>query len=128
MRIATIVLLLAAALAAGVSATRAQSDDAKADEPAKKSVKEVMKLAHKDGLLKKIIDGSAEQADKEQLLALYVDMWDVEPPKGSVESWNKLTGGAIVAAARVVVGKDGAVAELKERTNCAACHKEHKAS
>lgn len=127
MRIATIVLLLAAALAAGVSAIRAQSD-AKADEPAKKSVKEVMKLAHKDGLLKKIIEGSAEQADKEQLLALYVDMWDAEPPKGSVESWNKLTGGAIVAAARVVVGKDGAVAELKERTNCAACHKEHKAS
>jgi hypothetical protein len=126
MRIAMTFLLLAA-FAVGVSALRAQTGDA-AKSGDKRSIKEVMKLAHKEGLLKKITEGSAEQSDKQELLALYVDMWDAEPPKGSPESWQKLTGGAIVAAARVVVGKDGAVAELKERTNCAACHKEHKAS
>lgn len=126
MRIATMVLL-SAGLLAGVGALQAQSGD----EPAadgKKSIKEVMKLAHKDGLLKKITDGKAEPADKKELLALYVDMWDAEPPKGSPESWQKLTGGAIVAAAKVVLDQDGSVALLKERTNCAACHKEHKAS
>ncbi len=124
MRIATTVLLLAA-FAAGVSALRAQTGDAAKGEE-KKSIKEVMKLAHKDGLLKKITDGTAEPADKKELLALYVDMWDAEPPKGSPESWQKLTGGAIVAAAKVVLDQDGSVALLKERTNCAACHKEHK--
>lgn len=114
------------ALAIGLPFTIAQEEGGEA--PAKHTVKEVMKLAHKDGLLKKITDGEGEQKDKEQLLALYVDMWDAEPSKGSIESWRKLTGDAIVAAARVVVGKDGSIAELKTRTNCANCHKAHKGS
>ena len=125
MRIAKFALLFVG-LAVGLGALRAQ--DTTGTAAAQKSIKEVMKLAHKDGLLKKITAGTAEPADKKELLALYVDMWDAEPPKGSVESWHKLTGGAIVAAAKVVLDQEGAVALLKERSNCAACHKEHKAS
>ena len=92
----------------------------------KKSIKEVMKLAHKDGLLKKVLSGEAEKADKDMLLDLYVDMFESEPPKGEMESWQMLAGRSVLAAAKVAVGREGAEEELKEATNCMECHKAHK--
>ena len=93
---------------------------------AKKSIKEVMELAHKDGLLKKVVDKEASKEDKDQLLDLYIDMLETEPPMGDRSSWIMLAGRSVVAASKVAVGREGAEEELKEATNCAACHRVHK--
>ncbi len=90
--------------------------------PPQNSIKEVMKLAHKDGLLKKVVDGEATDAEKQQLLDLYIDMLEGTPEKGEQTEWLMAAGRSVVAAAKVVVGRDGAVDELKEATNCKACH------
>jgi len=44
-----------------------------------KTVKEVIKITHKDGLHKKILAGGATDDEKTQLLDLYIDMSEGEP-------------------------------------------------
>ncbi len=100
----------------------AAGDDA---EP-KHTVKEVMKVAHKDGLLKKILNGDGSAEDKQMLLDLYVSLIENKPKKGSMESWQTLAGGAALAAAKVVVGREDGIAQLKKASNCKACHDVHK--
>ncbi len=100
------------------------ADDA--ETKPKHTIKEVMKTAHKDGLLKKIMSGDASQEDKLVLLDNYISLVESEPPKGDMESWQILSGKAALAAAKMAVGREGAAAELKAATNCAACHKVHK--
>ncbi len=97
-----------------------------AESKPKHTIKEVMKNAHKDGLLKKVLEGEATEAEKLDLLDNYISLVECEPPKGSMESWQNLAGRAALAAAKVAVGREGATAELKAATNCAACHKAHK--
>ncbi len=92
----------------------------------KHTTKEVMKQAHKDGLLKKVVAGEASQEEKLLLLDLYVSLIENEPPKGSMDSWQALAGRSALAAAKVAVGREGATVELKEATNCKACHEVHK--
>lgn len=96
------------------------------DKKPKHTIKEVMKIGHKDGLLKKVIGGDASDDEKKQLLDLYVSMVESRPEKGDMESWIQLAGGSVLAAAKVVTGREGAIAELKEATNCKACHSAHK--
>ena len=128
MKIKTTATLLACLL--GVVATQlvatqslvAADDDAKP----KHTIKEVMKIGHKDGLLKKVLGGDASDDEKKQLLDLYVSMVENRPSKGDMESWVKLAGGSVLAAAKVVTGREGSIAELKEATNCKACHSAHK--
>lgn len=96
----------------------------RAAEP--KEIKEVMKEAHKDGLLKKVTDGKGEQEDKDKLLALYKDLAANKPPKGKPESWETKTKAIVAAAEGVAKGEKPAMAKLKTATNCMACHKEHK--
>jgi hypothetical protein len=115
-------LLCAIFLVLGVSAT-GEGEDEKHE---KKTIKEVMKVAHKDGLLKKVLSGGAEKAEKEKLLDLYIDMFEGKPKKGEIGSWQEKAGGATLAAAKVAVGRPGALAELKKATDCGACHKAHK--
>lgn len=97
------------------------------DEAAKPphSIKEVMKKAHKDGLLKKVLNEEASQDEKLQLLDLYISMYESKPPKGDMESWHKMAGASAMAAAKVAAGRD-ALPELKKATACAGCHKAHK--
>ncbi len=102
----------------------AQNDEG--EKKAKHSIKEVMKKAHKDGLLKKVTSGDASAEDQRELLDLYISLVENTPPQGEMDSWHRLAGGAALAAAKVVVGRDGAVVELKEATNCKACHDVHK--
>jgi hypothetical protein len=90
--------------------------------PAPKTVKEVMKIAHKDGLLKKVTDGDASDEEKKQLLDLYIDMLEGEPAKGEKSAWLMAAGATVVSAAKVVTGREGAVEELKKTTDCKACH------
>ena len=92
----------------------------------KYTIKEVMKIAHKDGLLKKVIAGDASQEEKLSLLDYYISLVENEPPKGDMESWHNLAGKAALAAAKVAVGRDDATAELKTAANCGKCHKAHK--
>ncbi len=93
---------------------------------APKTVKEVMKLAHKDGLLKKVQGGSASDAEKKQLLDLYIDMLEGEPKKGDKTEWLMAAGSAVVSAAKVVVGREDALDELKTTTDCMGCHSKFK--
>jgi hypothetical protein len=101
-----------------------------ADEAAKAkhTIKEVMKIAHgKDSnLLKKVVGGEASAEDKQLLLDVYISMLEGKPSKGDEASWQTLAGKAALAAAKVVVGRDGAVQELETATNCKACHSVHK--
>ncbi len=95
------------------------------EEP-KYSIKEVMQKAHKEGLLKKVLSGEAQQSDKVKLLDLYVALWENEPEKGEKASWMKKAGDVIAAAGRVVAGDKAGVDSLKKATNCKACHSVHK--
>ena len=99
-----------------------------AAESPKHTIKQVMKEAHKDGLLKKVTEGQSTKADKEKLLELYISLWEQKPPKGEEASWSKKTGDVIVNAAKVVLGQEGAPAALKAAVNCKACHDNHKKS
>ncbi len=125
MRRTWIVLGMTAFVGSSVLASMASNPAAPAVEP-KHSIKDVMKLAHKDGLLKKVTDGEASQEDKQLLLDLYIDMLEGTPSKGEQADWIMAAGRSMVAAAKVVVGREGAVEELKAATNCKACHDAHK--
>ena len=92
----------------------------------KYTIKQVMKVAHKDGLLKKVVGGKATDKERLQLLDLYVAMYEGKPKKGKPESWTKLAGDVVAATAKVVLKHKGAEAKLKEATNCKGCHKPHK--
>jgi cytochrome c553 len=94
----------------------------------KVTIKEVMKTAHKGGLLKKVQDGTATEEEKKKLADLYVALHENVPPKGSKESWNERTNALVKASKEVLEGKKGAEDSLKKAANCAACHKEHKGS
>lgn len=95
-------------------------------KPEAKSIKEVMKIAHKDGLLKKITEGNASDSEKKELLDLYIDMLEGTPPKGETNDWHLKAGLATISAAKVVLGREGAVEELKSSTNCKSCHDQFK--
>ena len=117
--------IVAAVVVVAVSATYGIARAADESEQ-KHSISAVMKMAHGKKLLNKVIGGDASDEEKVNLLDLYVSLTENDPPMGSAESWKNLTDGVVVAAAKVVVGRDGAGAQLKKATNCAACHKAHK--
>ena len=113
---------LVAAVAVGAFAY-AQDNDAK--KP-KHTIKEVMKGAMKGGLNKKVLSGKASEKEKLELLDMFVSLVENEAPKGDQASWQKFSGMAALAAAKVAVGREDGLADLKEATKCAACHKAHK--
>ncbi len=102
------------AVAANLTYTRADDADPKY------TIKEVMKTAHKDKLLQKVVGGDASDAEKKMLCELYEALAANKPPKGDLDSWKEKTS-AIVDAC-----KSGDAAALKKAVNCAACHKAHK--
>lgn len=103
------------------------AQDGEKEKP-KYSIKDVMNKANKgkSSLLKKIIAGDADQAEKMELLDMYISLLENKPSKGDQASWQKMAGTATLAAAKVAVGREGAAAELGAATKCAACHKLHK--
>ena len=105
----------------------------KSEEAAKKvvkpkyTVKEVMKKAMKEGLLKKVSSGRANDKEKLELLDLMVSLTENKPPKGEMASWNKFAANAALAAAKAAVGREDAAASLKmHAANCKGCHGAHK--
>ena len=123
MRVRLIVCSLVAALIGGGVAMAVNNNLV---APAPKSIKEVMKIAHKDGLMKKIQGGSATDDEKKQLLDLYIDMLEGTPKKGDKAEWQSAAGATVVSAAKVVLGREGALDELKKTTDCMACHSKFK--
>ncbi|MBI5758475.1 MAG: hypothetical protein HZA46_08160 [Planctomycetales bacterium] len=103
----------------------AMADDK--DKP-KHSIKDVMKTAMKGGLCKKVGDGSASDAEKKELLALFESLGKNKPPKGEEKSWKEKSEALVNAAKAAVDGKADAADQLKKAANCGACHKDHKAS
>jgi hypothetical protein len=112
-----------------VAAVQAQNTE-KA-EP-KHAIKDVMKQAHTPGepggksLLQRVTAGDASNEDKVQLLDLYISLVENDPPRGEKEAFHIKAGAAALAAAKVVVGREGAPEALRAAVNCAACHREHR--
>jgi hypothetical protein len=116
--------LIVGCIALGIART-VVSQDAAAKKP-KYTIKEVMKKAHVEKLRDKILDGSATHEQQHELLDLYISLLENEPPRGDAESWHNKAGQVVLAAAKVVVGREGAADELKAAVNCQACHAAHK--
>jgi hypothetical protein len=95
-------------------------------EKPKHTVKEIMVLAHKSGLMKKAILGNATAAEKRELTELYVDLQKNGVKKGSAESWKEKTAALVRAAQDVEAGKAGAGLALRKAVDCDTCHKAHK--
>jgi hypothetical protein len=90
------------------------------------AIKQVMKEAMKGGLCKKVVEGQASAADKEELLKLFKDLAAATPPNGEAESWTTKTKALVSAAQAAVDGSADASAKLKAAANCKACHDVHK--
>jgi hypothetical protein len=97
----------------------------------KHTIKEVMQGAHvaKEGeksLRDIVIGGQATPEQKQLLLDLYISLAENKPPRGELAAFRDKTRLIVLAAAKIVVGREGASDELGKATNCAACHKDHK--
>lgn len=90
----------------------------------KKTIKQVMKagFAGDNSLCKKVVTGDASDDEKKEFLNLLIDLVENDAPKGEEIQWKMQSGRALLAAAKVVAGREGATDELKEATNCKACH------
>ena len=93
---------------------------------AKYTIKKVMQEAMKKGKLKKVLAGDASDDEKKELLDLYISLMENKAKVGDADSWHKKSEAVVLAAAAVVVGRDGAMDQLKGATNCKACHDVHK--
>ena len=91
----------------------------------KYTIKEVMAKAHKEGLLKKVASGKADEDDRKELAELYTALSQNKPPMGELADWKKITG-AMVKAAKLAVKDAAKGTALKKIVNCGACHKEFK--
>jgi hypothetical protein len=120
----TVKYLLATTLALGMiaNAFATRADDAKP----KHTVKEIMKLAHKEGLWNKVKGGNASKEEKTELADLYADLVKNTPKKGDAESWKEKCDALASAAKEVAEDKPDALAKLKTVNNCGGCHKAHK--
>lgn len=116
------------ALSLGLAALFLTAGFAGAEEKAKYTIKEVMKItAGKDKLLAKVTDGKGSDEDKKKILEAYEELAkNPAPKKGDPANWKKLTEAIVVAAKDVVEGKEGSLEALKKATKCGDCHSAHK--
>lgn len=112
-----------AMLSANVFANSIQ-DDPKPET--KFTIKQIMDLAHKKGLTKKVATGKATAIETKQLHTLYKAMSKLSPPQGDKKSWDAKTKALVEAAKAAVDKKVDYKTKLKTASNCAACHKIHK--
>jgi hypothetical protein len=92
-------------------------------DKAKYTIKEVMKIAHKEGLLKEIVAGKKEKKDAEKLVELYSALPKNTPPAGEADAWKTKTKTLIEAAKAVVADPTPEARKaLGKAANCAGCH------
>ena len=94
----------------------------------KKTVKEVMKAGFggDSSLCKKVTSGEGTDEDKKQFLNLLIDLVENNAPKGDETEWKMQSGAALVAAAKVVTGREDGLESLKAAVNCKTCHDKFK--
>jgi hypothetical protein len=115
-----------AAVAAAAWQSVAWAQQAEAPKP-KHTIEEVMERAHgKNGLMKKVASGDATDDEKAELLDLYISMAENDPPRGDAASYQAFANKAVLGAARVVVGREGAEAQLAKSVDCMGCHRAHR--
>jgi len=104
------------------------SAEAADGEKAKHSIEDVMKkgMNPKTGLMKKVTDGGASDADKVLLHEMFVALAAGKPHKGDAESWKAKTTALVVASKAVVDGDSDGMNKLKAAADCKACHSIHK--
>ncbi len=120
-------LMMAVYLVTYSSITQTPEAEEAAVAGPKNSISDVMKKAHGgQGLMKKAVKGEATEEELKELIGLYVDMLDNEPPKGELEDWQNASTQVLVAATRLMLGQEGADELLQKATNCKACHDAHK--
>ena len=117
--------LFAAAIAT-LSLALVLGENTAGEKKPKFTIPEVMAKAHKEGLMKKVASGTAGDADKEELVALYTALNANEPPKGDLKDWKKRTGAMLDAAKKAAKGDEKAAKGLPKLANCGECHKLHK--
>jgi hypothetical protein len=108
------------AVGATTAATGAWQEKTQDDGP--KPIGEIMEKAMKGGLAKKVASGKAEDKEKLELLNMLIDLVDQDPPKGDPMQWKMMAGKAMMDAAKVVVGREGAGEQLTQAINCKNCH------
>jgi len=124
--------ILCVTVCLGSLALAQDADKPKSEKEEKKkpkyTVEQVMEQAFKgkDTLVKKVASGKATDKEKMAVLDMFISLVENDPPKGDKASWQKLSGAAALAAAKVAVGRKDAAAEFKAATKCGACHKPHK--
>lgn len=121
----TVVLLASLGLGLGAPGLENANSEATTDEAP--SVSEIMKTLHKkDKLHAAVSSGKASDEQKVQLLDLYLHMADTKPSNGQTEKWAAEVQPIVHAAAKVVVGREGAADEYKKAVNCKSCHDKFK--
>ena len=96
------------------------------EKKAKYEIKEVMKQAMKGGLAKKVAEGKATEAEKKQLVDLFVALHENNPPRGEKGAWEKATLALVDASKAAEKGDDKAGKAIAKLINCANCHKQFK--
>lgn len=96
-----------------------------ADQP-KYTIKEVMKLAHKSNLWKKVAEGKASKEEKDKLVELYTALSEDKPPKGDAKDWKERTDAMVKAAKEAAAGEKQGEKALLKAVKCLDCHKLHK--
>jgi len=99
---------------------------AREDDKPKYTIKEVMKTAHKEGLLKKVTSGKASDEDKKELLELYTALSQNKPPKGEIDDWKVKTKAIVKANKEIIADEKAGIKDLTKATKCQACHEVHK--
>ena len=79
-----------------------------AQDDKKATIKEVMQVAMKGGLCKKVAKGEASAEEKKKLAGLFAALHENKPPKGEQASWDEKTKALVDAANDVLAGKEGA--------------------
>lgn len=124
----TRIIVSALAIACVAVVTTAVTLDAQAAEKPKYSMEDIMKKGLKgdDSLLKKVTEDRATDEEKKLLVGYFQALTHHEPSKGDAASWKAKTGALLAATQKVVKGDKAALAQLKEASNCKACHNVHK--
>jgi cytochrome c556 len=108
----------------GLGGDEALAQDKGKGEKPKYTISQVMKVVHHQtkGLLGKVIKGTADDADKKQMVEMYESLAKSKPPAGDVKNWEKRTGDLVSAARLVLKGDPAGIGALKKAVNCKTCH------
>ena len=92
------------------------------------TIADVMAKGHegRDSILRRILNETATDEEKEILKSYYQFLATQNPPKGSPEGWRSRVGDLQEALDAVIAGEEGSVPGLRRVTNCMACHRIYK--